>query len=416
VFYGWRIVAAAFAVIAFAWSTRASFAVIYAAMLADLGWSRSEGVFGYSLSWLLLVVFSPLTGWLYDRVGPRTVVPLGGIALALGLALTGLAAEPWHYYLAFGPLVAFGISATLNPSNALMSRWFVRRRGATLGILAAGSSAGTILSLPVIAAATAAFGWRATLFWYALILLLVLVPVPALVYRRDPAAMGLFPDGDKTAPRARHASHPMTQSGLGAAMRSVQFWAVFVMTMLGVVTFQIVTTHQIAFAADKEIAPATAAVIFGLAGAYQLAGNVLSGMLSDRWGRQGLFLFGTVLGVLAIAILLAVAGPGDVWKLHVFAVAMGIGAGARIAMSQAIPADVFGGPRFGLILGALQAGGGIGGFVGPMLGGVIFDLSGSYEVAFAVAGMTVVLSAVAAWLARTPTRSSLHVPEVMART
>jgi MFS family permease len=307
--------------------------------------------------------------------------------------------------------MAFGISATQSPSNALMSRWFVRRRGTALGILAAGSSAGTILSLPLVAAAVALLGWRSTLLWYALVLLLVLVPLPALVYRRDPAALGLFPDGAATAPPARVAAGASSHAGLATAMRSIRFWAVFTMTMLGVINFQIITTHQIAFAADQGIAPATAAFIFGLAGAYQLAGNIGSGMLSDRWGRQGVFQFGTVLGVLAIGALLSVGGPGELWKLHLFAAAMGVGAGARIAMSQAIPADAFGGPRYGLILGALQAGGGIGGFIGPMLGGIIFDVSGSYAVAFTIAGFTVLLSAGAAWLARAPApREGRYVP------
>ena len=83
-FYGWWIVTVAFVVSAGAWSTRASFAVVYAAMLADLGWSRTDAVLGYALSWLVLVGFGPLAGWLYDRLGPRLVVPAGGLALALG--------------------------------------------------------------------------------------------------------------------------------------------------------------------------------------------------------------------------------------------------------------------------------------------------------------------------------------------
>ena len=162
------------------------------------------------------------------------------------------------------------------------------------------------------------------------------------------------------------------------------------------------TTHQAAYAADQGIDPEQAAFIFGLAGVYQLAGNLPGGALSDRWGRQRVFLTGSLLGVVGIVTLASVRGPQDIWKLHRFALALGTGFGARISLLSAIPADAFGGPRFGLILGLLGAGSRLGGLIGPLLGGLLFDLSGSYGVAFAAAGVAALLSGLAAWLARPP--------------
>ena len=409
-FYGWWIVAVAFIVNAVAWSTRASFAVLYAAMLRDLGWSRSEAVLGYALSWLLLAGVGPLSGWLYDRLGPRFVVAAGGVALALGLALTSRVHAPWQYYLAYGPLVAFGMGGTVSVSNAMLSRWFLRRRGTALGIVAAGSSLGTVISLPVVAVLVTALGWRAALVWYSLVVLLVLVPLPALFYRSAPQALGLVPDG---TPGLLPAAVRITSEHawrVRDAVRTRTFWAAFLMLLLGVVAFQVLTTHQVAYAADQGIDPEQAALIFGLAGVYQLAGNLLGGTLSDRWGRQMVFLTGSLLGLVAIVALATVRGPQDIWKLHVFALALGIGFGARISLLSAIPADAFGGPRFGLILGLLGAGSGLGGFIGPLLGGLLFDLTGSYLAAFAGAGGAVLLSGVAAWFARPPVRSAPEEP------
>ncbi|MGI8554014.1 MAG: MFS transporter [Dehalococcoidia bacterium] len=399
-YYGWWITAVAFVTNVFAWSTRASFSVLYVAMLHSTGWSRTQGVLGYALSWVLLAVFAPLAGWLYDRFGPRLVVPAGGISLALGIALTSLVHVPWQFYLSYGLLVGFGISATLSPSSALLSRWFVQRRGTVLGINAAGASLGTVVSLPLMAAVIAHTGWRTALLWYAVALLVGLVPLPALVYRRDPRDLGLKPDGRTQA----HATMlPITSERdwrVRTAMRTLSFWAAFVMLMLGVIAFQVLTTHQVAHATDKGIAAGRAAFIFGLLGVYQFGGNLVGGWLSDRWGRQWVFACGSLLGVLATAVLASLSGPHEIWKLHVYAAAMGIGFGARISLLSAIPADIFGGPRFGLILGLLQAGSGIGGFIGPTLGGAVYDASGSYTVAFAVAGGAVLLSGVAAWFAR----------------
>lgn len=402
-FAGWRILAVACTVNAFAWSTRASFAAVYAAMLQDLGWTRTQAVLGYALSWLALVPGSPLAGWLYDRLGPRVVVPLGGLALALGVALTGHVVTPAQYYLSYGGLVGFGVAATLGPSSALLSRWFVRRRGTALGLYAAGSSVGTLLSLPLVAWLIAAVGWRTTLLGYGAVLALVLTLPPVLVYRSSPQALGQEPDGGATIAspsRVRITSeHPWT---LRAALSTVAFWAAFAMLLLGVVAFQIVTTHQIAFVAGRGIRPERAATAFGLTGVFQLIGNLAGGALSDRLGRQVVFQAGSLLGLMAVATLATVSGPGEMWKLYFFTLAMGLGFGARISLLSAIPADAFGGPRFGLILGLLQMGSGLGGFVGPTLAGLIFDASGDYRAAFAAAGLAVLLSGLAARFARPP--------------
>ncbi len=174
------------------------------------------------------------------------------------------------------------------------------------------------------------------------------------------------------------------------------------MLLLGVVAFQIVTTHQIAFVAGRGIRPERAATAFGLTGVFQLIGNLAGGALSDRLGRQVVFQAGSLLGLMAVATLGTVSGPGEMWKLYFFALAMGLGFGARISLLSAIPADAFGGPRFGLILGLLQVGSGLGGFVGPTLAGLIFDASGDYRAAFAAAGLAVMLSGLAARFARPP--------------
>jgi MFS family permease len=401
-FAGWRILAVACTVNAFAWSTRASFAAVYAAMLQDLGWSRTQAVLGYALSWLALVPCSPLAGWLYDHLGPRVVVPLGGLALALGVALTGHIVTPAQYYLSYGGLVGFGIAATLGPSSALLSRWFVRRRGTALGLYAAGSSVGTLLSLPLVAWLVAASGWRATLAGYGAVLALTLTLPPLLVYRDSPEALGQEPDGGRGPAPARvriTSEHPWT---VRAALGTVTFWAAFAMLLLGVVAFQIVTTHQVAFAVNRGIRAERAAAAFGLVGVFQLLGNLTGGTLSDRLGRQFVFQSGSVLGLVAVVVLTSVDGPADFWKLYLFALFMGLGFGARISLLSAIPADAFGGPRFGAILGLLQIGSGLGGFVGPTLAGLIYDASDSYRVAFLTAGAAVLLSGLAAWFARPP--------------
>ena len=138
-----------------------------------------------------------------------------------------------------------------------------------------------------------------------------------------------------------------------------------------------------------------------------MAGNLLGGWLSDRLGRGWVFAFGSMVAIAGIGSLALMRGPQDL-PLLLFYTFSGFGFGMRIAQLSAIPADAFSGPNLGAILGVVQAGGGLGGTVGPFLGGWLFDVTGSYQLAFAAASLAVAGSAVAAWIAAPRERATVH--------
>ena len=379
-----------------AWSVRSTFALFYVALLGEFGWARGQAAIGYSLSWLCLLVFGPLAGWLSDRWGARLVVPLGGALLGAALALTGAVTSLGQYYLTLGVLGAAGIACIMMPAAAIVSRWFVRSRGAAMGAIAAGSSASAIVFYPLNTWLIVTLGWRGALVVFGLVVTLVAVPLAALLYREPPAdpapehgEVGRDADAPPAAPE---------EWTLGAALRTYQFWAVVAMWALGVIGYQIITTHQVAHAAERGFGPMTLGWVFGLGGACTVVGNLLGGVLSDRWGSGTIFAIGSAVGIAGIACLAWLGGPDDLPLLLLYAASQ-VGFGMRIALLAAIPAELFAGRHLGAILGAANGGGGLGGFIGPFLGGWLFDVSGSYGLAFAVAGLTVAGSAVAAWIA-----------------
>lgn len=390
--YGWVVVAVSATVSLLAWSVRSTFAAFYVALLGEFAWRRGEAALGYSLSWLLLLVFSPMAGWLYDRWGARLLVPAGGLLLGAALALTGQVTTLWQYYLAFGVLGGAGISCIQVPAAVIVSRWFVRSRGAAMGIISAGASASAIIFYPVNTYLIVVFGWRTALAIFGLIVAAVTIPLAAFLYRDPPEPSEASP------PRMRE---PIGSGGdwtLGRALRSVPFWGVFAMWGFGVIGYQIMTTHQVAHALERGFSAVTLGWLFGVGGACTVAGNVLGGTLSDRWGREWVFALGSAIGIAGIGCLGRLAGPEDMLLLLGYVVA-GVGFGMRISQLATIPADLFAGRHLGVILGAAQGGGGLGGFVGPFLGGWLFDVTGSYRIAFAVAALAIAASAVAAWVA-----------------
>lgn len=388
--YAWVVVGVSATVNSLAWSVRSTFALFYVALLGEFGWRRGDAALGYSLSWLLLLVFSPLFGRLSDRWGARLVVPIGGGLLAVALLLTGRADSLWQYYAAFGVLGAAGIAAIQTPAAALVNRWFVKSRGAALGVVAAGASASAIVFYPLNAWLIATFGWRTAFGIFGALVGVVAVPLAALLYRDPPD-----PINGRIESRAETADDGWT---LATALRSAPFWAVVAMWALGVVGYQIVTTHQVAHAVDHGFSPVTVGWVFALGGACTVAGNVLGGALSDRWGRARVFALGSLIGIAGIGALAVLRGPNDLTLLVLYALS-GVGFGMRIALLAAIPGDIFRGPHFGAILGAAHGGGGVGGFIGPFLAGWLFDVTGNYHLAFATAAISIAAAAVAAWIA-----------------
>jgi MFS family permease len=395
--YGWVVAGVSATVNSLAWSVRSTFALFYVALLTEFGWGRGQTALGYSLSWLCLLVFAPLAGWLHDRWGARVMVPVGALTLGAALALTGQVSAPWQYYAALGGLGAAGIAGIMMPAAAIVGRWFVRSRGAAMGLIAAGSSASAIVFYPLNTWLIVTLGWRSALLVFGLIVAVVAVPLAALLYREPP------PDGAAARDAARGAPVALDEWTLAAALRSHRFWAVFTMWALGVIGYQIVTTHQVAHALERGFAPITLGWVFGLAGACTVAGNLVGGALSDRWGSGVVFALGSAVGIAGIAALAWLRGPTDLPGLLLYA-ASGLGFGMRIALLAAIPAALFAGRHLGAILGAANAGGGLGGFIGPFLGGWLFDVTGSYRLAFLVAGLAIAGSAVAAWVATAPRR------------
>ena len=403
IFYGWVITGLSALANTLAWSVRSTFALFYVALLQEFGWGRAETALGYSLSWLLLLLFSPLAGRLNDRFGPQVLVPVGGLLLAAGLALTGRAQALWQYYLAFGVFVAAGIACIMMPAAAVISQWFVRSRGAAMGIISAGSSLSAFIFYPLNAWLITSFGWRHALDVFGLIILLGVGPLGALLYRRHPADVGAVPYGIQSPAREsqrhpRPTTTPTRDLTLAAAFRTYQLWAVFAMWGLGVIGYQIMTTHQVAHAVGQGFSPRTIAWAFGLSGIFTAVGNLIGGVLSDRWGREWVFSLGSGIGVLGIWCFRALTGPDDLMLLLIYTVS-GLGFGMRISLLTAIPADLFAGRHFGAILGFTNGGGGLGGFIGPFLAGYLFDSTGDYHLAFAVSALAIIGSAVAVWVA-----------------
>ena len=392
IFYGWWIVAVAF--ITHCLTTGIvfySFGVFLPALTEAFGWTRAQASLGFSLASLCGAFYSPAVGRVVDRRGSRPSQLVGAVAMAVGFWLLHGITSLTQFYLVMGVVVSLGATALGGlPSNAAVTRWFVRRRGQALGIATAGISMGGVIFVPLTEWLIARHGWRGAFGWLGVIVLVAAVPPVALLMRRAPEAMGLHPDGDTHAIGADPAAAREIERSWTAAeaLRSRNFWLITAAFSLTGAGLSATLLHQIAFLRDRGLEGPAAAWVLGATAGMGVLGKLGFGALLDRFGQRAIILL--CFGLQAVGVVLLMA-PTSAPMLTVFVVVYGFAMGGNATLWATVVAACFGRLHYGAIAGwmtpfivFIQA-------LSIPLAGAVRDTSGTYEPAFsAIIGLTLV--------------------------
>jgi len=410
IFYGWIILAISFAAMAIAYGARNSFSVFYVVILDEFGWSRATTAGIFSVNVVVYGLTAPLAGGLVDRFGPKKVLLSGGTILALATVLCSRVDTLWHFYLLFGVAGAIGTGLIGYPANAaVLPHWFVRRRGMAFGIFTSGFGA-SFLMVSLVQYFIIRFGWRIAFILLGVLIAVVLLPLIALFSRHRPQDMGLSPDGIHPLERTRSSldcvKGPVvdkewanTNWTLRRAMRTYQFWLMFFTSfcIFGLVE-NLVLVHQVALIRDVGFSRTFTTSIVALLGIMIAMGN-LAGFVSDQIGRERTFNLGCLASIVGLSMLLLLEKSPHSWMPFLYAVFFGLGMGISGPTLGATSADMFQGKSFGIINGFITMGYGLGGIVGPWLGGFIFDVTKSYSIALIIAILVTCLAFVLLWIA-----------------
>lgn len=403
---GWTVVAGAFLGYAIAQGLMHSYAVFLVAYLAEFRWGRAETSVAYSISQLVIGISSPFIGTLVDRLGTRVLVATGAILLMGGLAAGAAVSALWQVVVLYGLVMTLGSNCLgLVVSVPLLSRWFVERRGLAISIVQSANGFGRAASAPVVQLLITAAGWRRSYLVLAGLMAVAIVPiVRAFPTREPPAPIG--------SPAARsHAVDPSAPVWtLTAAMRTPHFWLLFAVYLLTGLGSFFVSLHQLAWAIDVGFDPLYAAGVLGTGSLLAVVGTIGTGTISDYIGREVSAILAYLISIVGVVCALFVRSPDQHALLWLHACFFGLTWGARGPQITAKTADLFQGPHLGAILGVISIGTGLGAGVGAWASGLIFDLSGSYRLAFQLSIASYAVGCVAFWMLRRPAVSTVMRP------
>ena len=405
-FYGWVLVAIAFVTMAVGVNARTAFSVLFPAILDEFGWDRAVTAGAFSFGFLVSALVTPFVGRLMDLRGPRPVIELGVVTMGVGLLLASLIHEPWQLYLTLGALAGGGVNCLAYTGQSLyLTNWFVRRRGLALSIAFSGVGIGSITILPWQGWIIQAAGWRSACVWLGILVLALLGPLNLLLKRR-PEDFGLAPDGmlsgsvstDRAANVVDHAWAAVDWT-LGRALRTGRFWWIAAGYFCGLFSWYAVQVHQTKYLVEIGFGPSEAAWALGSVSLVAIPGQIGFGHLSDRIGREAVWMIGNVGFVICYVTLVLLRDAPTAPLLFAMVLAQGSLGYSLTSVMGAIPAEIFEGRHFGSIFGTVMVAAILGGAAGPWVTGVLYDATGSYSIAFWIAAGCSTISILAIWLA-----------------
>ena len=363
--YGWVVVLCAFGLMFVGFGVAYSFAAFFQAFQAEFGAPRAHVSFVFALCALLWFSTGVPGGMLADRFGPRGVCVAGVLCLAAGPALAALASSVEVLYLTYSIGVGVGIGLSYVPSVGAVQRWFTTNRALATGIAVSGIGAGNLAGPLLAAWWIDLFGWRGAYFAIAALTLVLALPAAIAVENR------------RVRPGVTQGGAPLPGATLRDALRSQQFWLLYVVAFLICIGFFVPMVHLAPYAHDRGFSDAQGVTLVSLLGLGSLIGRFAIGGIADRLGHMR-SLIALAAGLGAMFLLWWVAEE-SYWMLAVFAVLFGSLYGGYVALAPTLCMDMFGARNVTAIIATLYTAAGFGTLIGPTVAGAAFDAYGSYD-------------------------------------
>jgi MFS family permease len=389
------------------YGTELSFGVFLKPILEEFHWTRTMVAGAMSAVIAISGPIGILTGRLSDKYGARIIIAVGTFFGVLGYVLMFRASTLWQLYVYFGLFIGIGISCSWVPLIATISRLFTEKRVLAIGILTSGLTVGSMFVPLFSAYFITIYGWRISFLILALILLIACLPAIFI--------LGNYPQEkiDKTKNEVSNKvsiANPIdeqTQIKEWSALEAAKTLPFLMVITIGFVTatgFFSIAVHIVAYATDMGVPTTSAALILSFQSIANITAKLTVWSFVKKIGSRTTLAF--LIALQAVSLFLFIWATA-LWMLFALGAVFGFGLGGSMAIRMSIIPEYFGTKAVGTLIGIAGVAWGLGGIVGPILAGYIFDTTASYNVAFFTGGLLLLLGMIAALFLKPP-KSNLH--------
>jgi OFA family oxalate/formate antiporter-like MFS transporter len=402
---GWTVTIAALSInlvlgVLYAWGVMAK------ALVVQWHWSKADAALPFTVSTAAFAITMIFAGRLQDKVGPRLIAALGGIVLGLGLVASSYAQSPAVMLVTFGLVGGIGIGLGYSATTPPAIKWFPpSKKGLITGIVVSGVGLAAVYISPLTQVLLKAVGIHQT-FLYLGLGSIVVVALLAQLLRNPPP--GFQPVATAAAtPAAKAAAAPRPALDWNEMLRTSQFYRLWLMFILAASAGLMIIAH-VAIIAKEQARWEWGFVPVVLLAIFNSVGRVVSGVLSDRIGRTQTMVLAFVLQACNMFIF----SHYTTSALLVFGSAFtGLCYGTIFTLMPAATADFYGIKNLGVNYGFVFTGFGVAGVFGPLLGGKIRDVTGTYATSYTISAIMLLVGAALAFTTRSPSLAPARAPD-----
>ncbi len=384
--YGWYIVGMGTALQLTTNFVSQAFAILVVVMRDNFGWSLTAIVLAYSLRSIVGALLAPYAGIMGDRYGAKRVMLVGAAFFAGGLVLLSTITQIWQLFIYYS--IVLGIAQAMFRVNipTTVAAWFKKKLGVAVGIQQSAGGMGASVLAPGLTILLTQTDWQ-TAFMLIGTIGGALVFALLAFFHGEPADRGMRPYGidenDKTPVEAftSAVSKVRSQVFMKHARQTRAFWFLPLVHHLGCVGHSIVMVHGVFYATTKGVSLEAAAFIISIYSFSSVASRLMVPILADRLGAKGVMACFYFIQGAAVLMLFWTTEP---WQFYIFAVVFGVGFGGEMSAFLVVNRQYFGMGPVRTVFGVQSMASGLGMALGGLVGSVIYDVFGSYNLAWIV--------------------------------
>jgi len=381
VFHGWWMVAGCMAIATVAWSFGLYGPSVYLHTISHMhDWSIGLVSSALTLAFLVNASVLSFVGSAISKYGPQRVMALGAAVMASGFIAMGGISQVWHVYACFA-LMGLGWSCLSTTAiTSALAPWFDRHQGRAVSTAMLGASIGGMVGVPVLLILIGWLGFSSAMLVVALTVLATVWPISMFILRRRPQDLGLLPDG--LAATDAKPSTPARTWTRSAALSTTMLRTVTLAFGLALMVQIGFLTHQVSLLLPAIGASATALCVT-FAAVLAFFGRILLARFSDQLDVR-LIACGVLLNA-AISLGVGALFHDYTWALIIAVLGFGLSAGNITTLPPLIVRREFGAASFGIIFGIAAMLMQLMSSLGPAFFGVLYDLSGGYQLPLGLA-------------------------------